>query len=173
MIQLRPATLDDIPMLEHWDKQPHVIAANPLDDGDWQEDLSRNEPWEECLIAEIDGRPVGVLYIIDPEKEPTRYWGKDCVPGFRAIDIWIGEATDLGKGYGTEMMNLALQRCFDDPGVEAVLIDPLSSNKEAIRFYEKLGFEFVEERIFGKGDHCAVYRIDRDTYNDNQKATSP
>jgi len=27
-----------------------------------------------------------------------------CGPGYRAIDIWIGEEKDLNKGYGTEMM---------------------------------------------------------------------
>ena len=35
---------------------------------------------------------------------------------------------NLGKGYGTEMMTLALERCFSDASVEAVLIDPLESN---------------------------------------------
>jgi aminoglycoside 6'-N-acetyltransferase len=41
-----------------------------------------------------------------------------------------------------------------------VLIDPLASNEGALRFYERLGFEFVEERDFGS-DHCRVYRFPR------------
>jgi aminoglycoside 6'-N-acetyltransferase len=41
----------------------------------------------------------------------------------RAIDIWIGEETDLGKGYGTKMMQLVIARCFSNPTVMAILID--------------------------------------------------
>jgi ribosomal protein S18 acetylase RimI-like enzyme len=62
----------------------------------------------------------------------------------RAIDIWIGEAADLGRGYGTRMMRHALERCFADPAVKAVLIDPLASNTRARRFYERLGFRCIE-----------------------------
>jgi aminoglycoside 6'-N-acetyltransferase len=80
--------------------------------------------------------------------------------GDRARDLWIGDAADLGKGCGTEMMRLALERCFADPSVTAVLIDPLAANTRAHRFYERLGFRFVERRRFGN-DHCFVYRLDR------------
>jgi aminoglycoside 6'-N-acetyltransferase len=58
------------------------------------------------------------------------------------------------------MMRLALARCFDDHRASEVLIDPLASNEGALRFYERLGFEFVAERDFGS-DHCRVYRVPR------------
>jgi aminoglycoside 6'-N-acetyltransferase len=115
--------------------------------------------WREQLVAERDGRPIGFIQIIDPAREETRYWG-DVPANLRAIDIWIGETGDLGKGYGTVMMRLAFQRCFADPAVTAVLIDPLESNRRAHAFYEKMGFRFVEKRTFGE-DHCLVYRLDR------------
>jgi aminoglycoside 6'-N-acetyltransferase len=44
--------------------------------------------------------------------------------------------------------------------VAAVLIDPLESNVRAHKFYERLGFRFVEKRAFDK-DVCFVYRLDR------------
>ena len=78
----------------------------------------------------------------------------------RAIDIWIGLETDLNKGYGTEMMRLAIDRCFSNPNVEAILIDPLKSNTKAHRFYERLGFCFQEERNF-EGHQCFIYQLDR------------
>lgn len=56
------------------------------------------------------------------------------------IDIWIGPADYLNKGYDTQTMRLARTRCFADRSVTAVLIDPIESNKAAIRFY-RLGFE--------------------------------
>jgi aminoglycoside 6'-N-acetyltransferase len=87
----------------------------------------------------------------------------------RAVDLWIGDEADLGKGYGTRMMELALARCFAGPSVSAVLIDPLASNHRAHRFYERLGFRFVERRRFGKDD-CFVYRLDR---ADHARAVQP
>lgn len=114
------------------------------------------------MIAEADGRPIGFVQIIDPAREDSRYWG-DVAPDLRAIDLWIGEAAELGKGYGTQMMLLALDRCFTDPAVSAVLVDPLAANTRAHRFYERLGFRFVERRRFGRDD-CFVYRLGRAGY---------
>ncbi|MGL6340720.1 MAG: GNAT family N-acetyltransferase [Waterburya sp.] len=163
MINLRPATLADLDLLRHWDKQAHVIAADPNDDWGWETQLSRTPDWREQLIAEIEGRPIGFIQIIDPAREDSHYWG-DVAENLRAIDIWIGEATDLGKGYGTIIMQLSLARCFADPTVTAVLIDPLVSNTRAQRFYERLGFQCVDRRWFGKDD-CFVYRLNRSAWN--------
>jgi len=156
---LRPATLADVELLRHWDAQPHVRASDPNDDWAWEIELGKTPDWREQLIAELDGRPIGFIQIIDPALEESHYWG-DVPSGFRAIDIWIGEEQDLGKRYGTKMMQLALARCFCDPTVTAVIIDPLTSNTRAHRFYERLGFQFVERRRFG-ADECFVYRLDR------------
>jgi aminoglycoside 6'-N-acetyltransferase len=112
------------------------------------------------LIAEEGGRPIGFVQIIDPAREESHYWG-DCEENLRAIDIWIGEAEDLGRGYGTQMMRLAIDRCFADAKVTAILIDPLASNLRARRFYERLGFVAVGPRRFGM-DECVVYRLGRD-----------
>lgn len=156
---LRHATIKDLEILTYWDLQQHVVASDPNDDWNWQTELQRTPEWREQLIAEVDGKPVGFIQIIDPLKEDAKYWG-DVAPDTRAIDIWIGEKENLGKGYGSVMMNLALGRCFTDSNIKAVLIDPLEANERAHKFYEKLGFKFVEMRVFGS-DICRVYRLDR------------
>jgi aminoglycoside 6'-N-acetyltransferase len=161
-MNLRPATPADLELLRRWDEQPHVVASDPNDDWGWEAELDRSPAWREQLVAEADGRPIGFVQIIDPAREDSRYWG-DVPAGLRAIDLWIGEAADLGKGYGTRMMALALERCFADPSVEAVLVDPLAVNTRAHRFYEQLGFRFVERRCFG-ADDCLVYRLERSEY---------
>jgi aminoglycoside 6'-N-acetyltransferase len=159
VMHLRLATPADLDLLRHWDEQPHVVASDPNDDWHWEIELHRTPQWREQLIAEMDNRPIGFIQIIDPALEDSHYWG-DVSANLRAIDIWIGEETDLGKGYGTNMMQLALARCFADPQVTAVLIDPLANNTRAHRFYERLGFQFVESRQFGD-DACFVYRLGR------------
>ena len=162
VIELRPMRVDDVEHVERWDEDPDVAASSGDDDWyDWPAELARGElEWRELLIAEEDGRPVGFVQLIDARDEESHYWGDDVAPGVWAIDIWIGSPDDRGRGLGREMMVQALARCFDDHGAAEVWIDPLASNEGAIRFYERLGFEFVEERYFGE-DHCRVYRFAR------------
>ena len=159
-MHLRPATPNDLALLTHWDTQAHVIEADPNDDWQWATELSRNPYWRAQLIAQEDERPVGFVQILDPAHDEERYWGEGCPEGVRAIDIWIGEAEDLGKGYGTRIMELTLKACFSEAHVTTVWIDPLATNTRAIAFYKRLGFVFVEERHFGQ-DHCAVYHLER------------
>ncbi len=161
-VLLRPATIDDLELLKHWDQQVHVVESDPNSDWDWEAELLRNPAWRDQLIAEIDQQAIGFVQIIDPAKEDSHYWG-EIEEGFRAIDIWIGEASNLNRGFGTEMMHQTIERCFSVPGVKAILIDPLATNTKAHRFYKRLGFKFLEERMFD-GDHCYVYQLDRQDF---------
>jgi aminoglycoside 6'-N-acetyltransferase len=159
-MKLRPATLADALLIRSWDKEPHVLeASGDFFEFDWEGELPRDLDWREFLIAEVDGRPIGMLQIIDPAREESRYWG-EVAPNLRAIDIWIGAATDHGRGYGSEMMRQAIGRCFGAPAVTAILVDPLITNTGAHRFYERLGFRRIERRMFGNDD-CYVYRLER------------
>ena len=127
---LRPATPADVALFRRWDQHPHIVAAKGEEDWGWENELTKTPDWREQLIAEVDGRPIGFLQVIEPAREESRYWN-NVSEGLRAIDIWIGEETDLGKGYGTKMMQLAFAQCFTDPTVSAVLVDPLASATRA------------------------------------------
>lgn len=162
MVTLRDATLADLPLLERWDEDPAVLESDPNDDWHWAEELAKVHTWRDQLIIEADGVPVGFVQIIDPALEDSHYWG-DCGPGLRAIDIWIGEASHRNRGIGGAAMREAIRRCFAPPEVTAIVIDPLASNTDAIRFYERLGFRFVERRVFG-ADDCHVMRLDRSAW---------
>lgn len=169
-VRLRPATLDDVPTLEAWDREPHVIACSSdrpdlevaFDGIDWPQELADAASGITTFIAEADGRPVGVLQVCDPHSEPSHYWG-EIEPGLRAIDIWIGPADALNRGLGTAMMSLALDDAFAAPGVDAVVIDPLATNTDAQRFYRRLGFVDEGRRTFGEDD-CLVMRLTRATW---------
>jgi len=161
-LTFRPAVLADAPLLRRWDDAPHVIESDPNDDWRWEIELAETPDWREQFIAELDGRPIGFLQIIDPAREESRYWG-DVPPHLRALDIWIGEADCLNQGHGTRMMHFAINRCFADPAVTAILIDPLEGNTRARRFYERLGFVPVGPRRFG-ADACFVYTLPRATW---------
>lgn len=170
MVVLRPATLADAGFLTAWDAEPHVIrcttddpdATVARDAGEWEVELTAPTPHWEHLVAEVDGRPVGAMLIIDPALEPTHYWG-EVEPDLRALDIWIGPADALGRGYGTQMMTQAIEHCFADPVVRAIVIDPLASNVDAHRFYQRLGFRVLGRRGFWEDD-CLVHRLDRESW---------
>lgn len=166
-VRLRPAILADVPTLQRWDEKPHVISATTDDpasllafgDIDWAAEIAAASAHSQYYIAELDGRAIGAMQIIDPHLEETHYWG-DIEPDLRALDIWIGEEDCLGKGYGEKMMRLAFDICFADPAVRAIVIDPLASNTRAHKFYRRLGFAAAGPRDFGD-DHCLVHRLDR------------
>ncbi|GAA0613319.1 GNAT family N-acetyltransferase [Brevundimonas kwangchunensis] len=167
-VRLRPATLADVPTLQAWDREPHVIACSSdrpdldvaFDGIDWPEELAERSPVSFYDIAEVDGRAIGVMQVCDPHLEPTHYWG-EIEPGLQAMDIWIGPPDALNRGYGTQMMTLAIDRAFADPSVEAIVIDPLNTNTEAHRFYHRLGFHDVGRQLFNDEDDCLVMRLDR------------
>lgn len=168
-IRLRRATVSDVVALERWETDPVVIAAT-TDDGDqsrafggldWHTEIGDDSDASYHLIAELDGRPIGAMQIIDPHMEPTHYWGS-IEPSLRAIDIWIGDEGDRNRGYGSEMMQLAQDLCFADSSVTAIVIDPLASNTRAHAFYHRLGYVTVDRRLFGEDD-CLVLRLERAT----------
>ena len=169
-LTLRPATPADIVWLALWDQDPGVIAcatddpnaAKAFEDVSWADELAMQSDLYRYFIAELGGRPIGAMQICDPHLEPTHYWG-EIAPNLRAIDIWIGASTDRGKGYGAQMMRLALQRCFADAHVTAIVIDPLASNERALRFYQRMGFRPTGRRRFGDDD-CLVHELSRDEW---------
>ena len=117
-MQLRRAIAADAPLLRRWDRKPHVMFATGADaaDGDdggwdWEHELPREVAWRELLMAEVDGRPVGVLQIIDPQAEETHYWG-DVESGLRADRHLDRRGGGPGPGLRREMMRLALERCL-------------------------------------------------------------
>lgn len=169
-IVLRSATPDDAGLLHRWDRQPHVISAttdNPaaesaFDNVNWSDELAAQDEHSEYLIAALNGRPIGAMQLIDPHLEATHYWG-DIESNLRALDIWIGEPDCLGMGYGETIMRLAFKRCFSDPKVTAIVIDPLASNVRAHKFYRRLGFTLIGRRMFDDDD-CLVHKLTREDW---------
>lgn len=162
VVRMRPARTEDAVVLRRWEKAPHL--AGLLGDGDWmwEQSLANPHPSHTPFIAEVGGKPVGFLELLDTETDPERYWG-GLPSGYVAIDLWIGDAAYLGKGVGREMMRQALERCFARAGIHTVLVDPLISNTASHRFYERCGFTYLGDRLFDD-DACRVFGISRDQW---------
>jgi len=169
-LRIRLAVPEDAGKLRYWDGKPHIRAAVSNDgsvsfDCDWDEELAPRGDGTEFFIAEVASQSIGAMQIINPATERSRYWGP-VSETLRAVDIWIGEESCLGRGYGTVMMCFAMEHCFDVLDVFAIVIDPLANNLRAHRFYRRLGFEFVERRVFDDTSDCHVFRLERTAWEE-------
>jgi aminoglycoside 6'-N-acetyltransferase len=72
-LRLRRARPADRAVLERWDAAPDAQDWGGEDDAfDWARELRRNPPWRRLLMAELWGRPLGCVQIIDPAREESR-----------------------------------------------------------------------------------------------------
>jgi hypothetical protein len=66
-VSLRPATLDDVPVLDRWDHEPHVIAATSDDpeaekafeDAYWPDEVAMQDEFYQSSIRTMRKRTIG------------------------------------------------------------------------------------------------------------------
>jgi aminoglycoside 6'-N-acetyltransferase len=163
-IILRPATEADLALMKRWDRNDHT-PPDPDEGWNWEVELGVPSPGRRQIIAELNGRPLGFMQLLDLGLDVSGYWQHlDNPAGHASIDIWIGELEDLNKGHGREMMRQAIELVFSDPAIHTILIDPQIENEGAIRFYQRLGFHFIEEREIWDED-VLIHALTRVTYN--------
>lgn len=56
------------------------------------------------------------------------------------IGIGIGEASERGKGYGTDAMRIALRYIFEELEMERASLGVFADNVRAVRAYQRAGF---------------------------------
>ena len=140
----RPATKDDLPDLVE------MLAGDKL--GAQREDVSiplnqryltafnaiHADPNNELVIVEVDGQPAGMLQLtFIPYLTHTGSWrclveGVRIHPDFR------------GQGLGTELFAWVFQRA-QERGCRIVQLTSDKQRPEAIKFYERLGFQATHE----------------------------
>ena len=134
----------DYEYLSKWidDERTHAFwCANrlpfPITQKSFHDFLEQNSmEWTESayIATENSGQAVGFFcYSINTE---------DNI-GF--LKFVIVDKTKRGKGYGKEMLNLALRYAFQITGAKAVQLNVFNENKVAKQCYEKVGF--VERNI--------------------------
>lgn len=72
------------------------------------------------------------------------------------VGIFIGDKEYLGKGYGTDAMNVLLKFLFEEYNVNKVKLSVFDYNKRAIKSYEKCGFKtevIMRDSVFRFGKY--------------------
>lgn len=162
MVIINQATEKDIPMIEEimTDVVDFLDSINQPQWGrenvTWQ-GLSRHFKIDDFYIAYMNNFPVACVAIIDYD---PMFWA------------------DIKKGESLFLHKLAVKRCVAGKGVSTVLLDfakaeckrrniqTLRLDTHALRpklrnFYERHGFDLVEERILFEKYHTAFYIWDR------------
>lgn len=97
-----------------------------------------------AFIMCVDGVEVGYIQYYNAYDFPREqgYELKGLPSSLASIDVFIGEESYIGKGYGLLLMEAFLnEHVFKF--FNAVFVDPETANLQAIRAYEKVGFHQV------------------------------
>ncbi len=140
-------------MLVQWINAPHVALwwDGPADI-DWVTKhytcrLAENAGTR-VYIAELGEKPIGFIKFYRFADYPD--WDKLFgIKNAAGIDYLIGEYELTGKGFGTQMIELATPIIFNRyPNVEVIIAGPKQDNHASCRSLEKAGFTLIENRHF-------------------------
>ena len=150
-IIFKPFTDDDIPLWLKWVQKSHVKDVWFLEGYMTSEEIlatAKKEAFNHPYIIVINNVSVGYILACDLHAYSTQTKNPKGLflnepPGTFCMDLFIGEEDYLGKGYGTQIVRDFTALLFNERGVTKILIDPATTNKRAIRCYEKAGFTSV------------------------------
>jgi ribosomal protein S18 acetylase RimI-like enzyme len=99
------------------------------------------------LLAEVDAHPAGYAKVTCAPEEDRCYLASLYVL-----------PTYQGKGIGSLLLTEA-ERCALEFGMTAIWLGVMVQNTPTLRWYERIGFTFVEEQPFTMGATSVPHRI--------------
>lgn len=167
-ITFRLMTRDDYPLLLEWHQRPHVeewwTKRTTLEEIEehYGPTIDGTEPTDHYL-ALLDGEPFGMVqtYLLADYPDYAALIGEG--EGAAGVDLFIGEESMTGRGFGTEMLERFVDEIvFARPETTAATADPDVRNKASMRAFEKAGFRSVREFVDPSDGHVhALVRRDR------------
>jgi RimJ/RimL family protein N-acetyltransferase len=166
VIEFRPLSEADLPLLEGWLRREHVARwwRDPIEEelAGARAMIEGRERTDQYLIV-LDGRPAGMIQTYRasdyPEWEAIVQVG-ECVAG---VDLLIGEEELIGAGLGPRVLaGFAERVVFADPEVLACVATVEEANRRSWRAFEKAGFRHARD-VEEDGLPCRLMRLDRPT----------
>ena len=137
---LRPFTFDDAPIILSWIKDKAAFRkwcadrypVYPPKPNDMVAQYAADTVFPYTAI-DAAGKVVGhiMLRYPDSSKVVIRF-------GFVIVDDQL-----RGKGYGKEMLQLAIQKAKQEYGAERITLGVFDNNPSALRCYESVGFQVI------------------------------
>jgi RimJ/RimL family protein N-acetyltransferase len=155
-VSLQPFEPTHVRLLSEWLSRSHVARWHP-DPGARLEWALNPPPGGAHTLIVLGECPIGHLRWQKVDRETLDALGLFEIPeGSVDVDILIGEADCLGRGYGPAALALVVQTLRREATVPLVGLSPSIDNVSARRAYEKAGFRKICEydaRGFGR---CAL-----------------
>jgi len=145
VIEFRPITEADLPLLESWLERAHVALW-------WREPIEHelDQGVAGRYLIVVDGVPAGMIqtYL---EDDPT----------IAGVDLLIGEEDAIGRGLGPQVISQFTQEVvFARPETNAVVATVEEANRRSWRAFEKAGFRYVRD-VEEEGVPHRLMRLDR------------
>lgn len=139
-VKLELITVEDTPLIVKWRNNENVrknfIFQEPFTEEmhlNWlNTKVASKEVVQFIIKVKENNKPIGSVYFRDID-----YVKKEAEYG-----IFIGEDDERGKGYGSEVVKLALDYAFNELDLDTIILRVFADNKFAIKSYESAGFTF-------------------------------
>jgi GNAT superfamily N-acetyltransferase len=140
MLSIRPATIDDVTLLRRLIREladyEHELDMVAITEADLARDGFGPQPKFRALIAEWDAQPAGYALFFDFY---STWRGRRMF----LEDLFVREAF-RGRKVGKSLLT-AVARIAENEGCHALRWEVLNWNQAAVKFYESLGAEFLDD----------------------------
>ncbi len=149
-VYLRPIEPEDLDVIRRWVNDPDIrtvigefLPMSRAAQQEWLERVyqDRQRIWFVFALLE-DNRIIG----------DGGFLRIDHVWRTADISIEVGDHKEWGKGYGSEIMQLLLDYGFGTLNLHRISLGVFDFNEQAIRFYERMGFQ--REGVMRDGYFC-------------------
>jgi diamine N-acetyltransferase len=143
-IRLRPLQRKDAHLLYEWITDRELVIHNspyfPVSELD-------HEAWIERMMTKQSDLVIFAIDEIASDKSigTCQLLNINWIHRSAELQIRIGDASNQGKGYGTETVRLLCQFGFYDLNLHRIYLHVFADNQRAIRAYSKSGF--VQEGV--------------------------
>jgi aminoglycoside 6'-N-acetyltransferase len=163
VIEFRPLTEEDLPLVASWLRREHVREwwRDPIDDAIDKRLAGIEAGRTEQFLIVVDDVPVGMIqaYLVSDYPEWEEIVGAE--PGLIGLDLFIGEEDWVGRGVGPRVIDAFTREVvFARPGTSACVATVEEANRRSWRAFEKAGFRRVRD-VEEEGLPHRLMRLDR------------
>jgi aminoglycoside 6'-N-acetyltransferase len=156
MYEFYPMTVNDLPLVQRWLAEPHVVRwwGKPNEQFDLVSADLDGQTMNQSIVT-CGRRPFAYVQCYNPDAWDDVGLGPHPI-GTLGIDQFIGEADMLDRGHGSAFIRCYIERLLK-AGTPRIVTDPDPANARAIRAYEKAGFR--KDRLIDTPDGRALLMV--------------